>query len=415
MIVLAIYSGKGDRMKRAILVVVDSLGIGQMDDVVECRPQDVGADTFRHILDTIREIEIPNFEKLGINKLLHHKRLQNIDNMGSYGILNLEHQGADSYLGHQEIMGSKPKEPLLVPFSFYKDMVVEKLINEGHKVTCLEKDRPYILVDDFVIVADNIETDYGQIYNVTGPLDDISFDKIIEIGEKVRSVVKVNRVIALGGEGVSLSRILESIEERDDGLVGVNSPKSGVYNQGYLSRHLGYGVNPQTQVSTLLAKSNYEVILIGKMQDVIECEHATKIPKVDTEQVMTSIIEVMQQATTGMIAATVQETDLAGHAQDPQKYAEKLMIVDKYLGDIIEGMNDEDMLLVTADHGNDPTIGFRQDTREKTFLLVYGRKLRPVDLGERSTLSDIAATIADYFGVGNTENGSSFLNIIMVS
>ena len=240
----------------------------------------------------------------------------------------------------------------------------------------------------------------------------IPFDKVLDIGEKVRSVVKINRVIALGGEGVSIEKILNSIETREDGLTGVNSPKSGVYNKGYISRHLGYGIDPEKQISTILSKNNYEVSLIGKMQDVIQCEKANKIPAVDTEKVMKSVVESMGYMKNGIIAATVQETDLAGHAQDVEKYAEKLMIVDKYIGYIINKMKDEDILFITADHGNDPTIGFSQHTREKTFLLVYGKKLNKVDLGERATLSDVAATISDYFQVENTENGTSFMNLI---
>ena len=109
--------------------------------------------------------------------------MKDIDNIGSYGVLNLEHFGADSYVGHQEIMGTKPKKPLLEAFSFFRDQVIDKLQKSGHKVTFPEKDKPYILVDDLVVVADNIETDYGQIYNVTAPLDYISYEKVIDIGK----------------------------------------------------------------------------------------------------------------------------------------------------------------------------------------------------------------------------------------
>lgn len=397
-------------MKRAILVVVDSLGVGYMEDVHETRPQDVGANTFVHLLDKANKVNISNFERLGINKILNHNSLKKVDNLASYGILNLEHYGADSYVGHQEIMGTKPKKPLLKPFSYFRDGVIKKLEAEGHRVTSPQRDKPYILVDDLVVVADNIETDYGQIYNVTAPLDYISFEEVIDIARKVRSVVKVNRVIALGGEGVTIDDILNNIETRHDGLTGVNSPKSGVYNKGYLSRHLGYGVDPDKQISSILAREGYDVTLIGKMQDVIECEKARRIPAVDTEKVMKEIVDSMGHQRSGIIAATVQETDLAGHAQDVEKYVEKLMIVDDYIGQIVDKMEDEDILFITADHGNDPTIGFSQHTREKTFLLVYGKKLKRADLGERDTLSDIAASIAEYFDVEKTENGTSFLD-----
>ncbi|HHY80329.1 MAG TPA: phosphopentomutase, partial [Thermoanaerobacter sp.] len=103
---------------------------------------------------------------------------------------------------------------------------------------------------------------------------------------------------------------------------------------------------------------------------------------------------------------------LAGHSQDVEKYAEKLKLVDYYLPKIIDKMKKDDILFMTGDHGNDPTIGHSHHTREKALLLVYGKKLRPVNLGERKTLSGIGATIADYFGVEKPENGESFLNMM---
>lgn len=113
-----------------------------------------------------------------------------------------------------------------------------------------------------------------------------------------------------------------------------------------------------------------------------------------------------------MIAATVQETDLAGHAQNPVRYANRIEMVDQYLPEILRKMTDQDLLMISADHGNDPTIGHNQHTREKTYLLAYHKKLSPVNIGERKTLADIAATSADYLGLRNTENGSSFLHLM---
>lgn len=327
--------------------------------------------------------------------------------------MELEHYGADSYAGHQEIMGTKPLKPLLKPFSDYIDTVKKALEKEGYKVVIENPDKPYLLVNDLVVVADNIETDYGQIYNVTAPLDYISFEEVLKIGYIVRENVKVNRVIALGGEEVTIDDILNSIEIREDGLLGVNSPKSGVYNKGYQCRHLGYGVDPEKQISSILTRKNKEVTLIGKMQDVIQSDLANKIPAIDTEYVMEQIVDNMDKVEQGLIAATVQETDLSGHAQDVERYAEKLMIVDKYIGKIMDKISENDMFMITADHGNDPTIGHSQHTREKTFILTYGKRLKNVYVGERKTLSDISATIAEYFNVEKTENGISFLNTLV--
>lgn len=395
--------------KRAIVLIIDSLGVGCMDDVSKVRPQDKGTNTFYHILDKAKSFDIPNLEKLGINKIVQHPRLKDMEAIASYGVLNLKHYGADSYAGHQEIMGTKPKKPLMEPFIVFMDKVKEALENEGYKVKILDSDNPYLWVNDLVVVADNIETDYGQIYNISAPLDYISFDEVLKIGRIVRANVKVNRVIALGGENVSPEQIINSIERRQDGLVGVNCPKSGVYDKGYQARHLGYGVDPKKQVSSILKSAGKEVTLIGKMQDVIECDGSKKIPAVDTSLVMKELVNSLDYMKEGLVAATVQETDLAGHAQDVNKYAEKVMIVDKYLGVILGKMTDEDLLIISADHGNDPTVGHSQHTREKTFVLVYGKKLSSQNIGERDSLSDIAATVAEHFHVSNPENGRKLL------
>ncbi|MFF2501073.1 phosphopentomutase [Peribacillus sp. NPDC058075] len=397
--------------KRVIVIILDSLGVGYMDDAVEYHPQDVGANTFYHILDAVPSLRIPTFEKLGINKVLNHPSLEKKENLASYGVIKLMHHGADSYEGHNEIMGSKPKKAYLAPFIDNMAEVRTALELDGYKVNIPNRDIPYLLVNDLVIVADNIETDFGQIYNVSAPLDNISFEEVLKIGECVRRNVRVNRVIALGGENVTPEHLQNSVELREDGLVGVNSPKSNVYKKGYQVRHLGFGILPDHQLPTLAVKEGVEVSLVGKMQDVIYCEGANKFPGVDTEQVMKDILNQMDHVQNGLIAATIQETDLAGHAQDPERYANRISLVDQYLATIVEKMTEQDLLIISADHGNDPTIGHSQHTREKTFLLVYNKLLKPMNLGERETLSDIAATAAEYLGLDATENGTSLYNI----
>jgi phosphopentomutase len=395
--------------KRVLLLVIDSLGVGFMTDQLSERPQDFGANTFGHILDRVAALGIPNLEILGINQVLQHPRLRNVSALASYGKIKLMHHGADSYAGHQEIMGSKPGRPSIEPFRVFLRVVKEALEKAGYFVEIPEPDRPYLLVNHLVVVADNIETDYGQIYNVTAPLDQISFDEVKKIGLVVRANVQVNRVIALGGHNLQAGRITGSIETREDGLIGVNSPQSGVYDQGYQAIHLGYNNHPEKQVSHMMAEAGKEVVLIGKMQDLITCGNAQRIPAVDTKQVMEAFVQSIAPMQEGLIAGTVQETDLAGHAQDVQKYASKIQLVDRYLKSIMNQMTNEDLLIITADHGNDPTIGHSMHTREETFLLVYCKQYQAANLGVRDTLSDIAATIADYHGLAAPENGKSFL------
>lgn len=398
--------------KRVIILIIDSLGVGYMEDAALYHPNDVGANTFKHIIDTVPTLKIPTFEKLGINQILQHSSLTANHAIASYGVLNLMHEGADSFEGHNEIMGTKPKKAYLAPFIENMQEVKAALEIEGYKVEIPNAELPYLLVNDLVIVADNIETDYGQIYNVSAPLDYIYFEEVLKIGQCVRKNVKVNRVITLGGENVTPEHLRNSVERRVDGLVGVNSPKSNVYKKGYQVRHMGYGISPELQLPSIAKKAGLEVSLIGKMQDVIYCEDATKLPSVDTEKVMRDILDEMNHIEKGVISATVQETDLAGHAQDPIRYADRIQMVERYLPEILKKMTSGDLFMISADHGNDPTIGHSQHTREKTFILAYHKQFPAVNIGERKTLSDIAATAVDYLGLPKTENGTSFLPIM---
>lgn len=402
-------------MKRAILLVIDSLGVGEMSDVYKVRPQDKGANTLKHVAEAVEYFRIPNLEALGAGYIVNSDKIKRVGNpLASYGKSNLAHFGADTYQGHQEIMGSRPKMPVVKPFIHYIDRVEKVLKERGYEVKRPYPAQPLLLVNGFVTVADNIEADPGQNFNVTAPLDYISFEDVLAIGRIVREVVDVGRVIVLGGRGVTVENILKAVEVKDGSITGVNCAKSGVYKNGYMVRHLGYGVDSKTQVPTILKKAGFSVSLIGKMADVIECEGADYCPKVETAGVMELVLEKVQNQPDGLIAANVQETDLAGHSQDPKGYAEKLMMADEYLKRVLENMKEKDMLIITGDHGNDPTIGHSHHTREKALLLVYGKNFHSVDLGERKTLSDIGATIAEFFGVDRPENGDSFLRKIML-
>ncbi|MBS5951833.1 MAG: phosphopentomutase, partial [Clostridium sp.] len=114
----------------------------------------------------------------------------------------------------------------------------------------------------------------------------------------------------------------------------------------------------------------------------------------------------------GFICCNVQETDLSGHAENVDRYAEKLEIADRLIGELMDTIHGDDILLVMADHGNDPTIGHSKHTREMVPLMIYGENIKEGFVGIRKTLSDVGATVADYFKVKSPENGTSFLNEI---
>ena len=415
MILKAVFNKEKEVMKmeqgRFIVIVLDSYGVGYMDDVLEVRPRDFGANTCKHIIDKVPYLKLENLEKLGLmNALGENYGEMKMNPEAVFGKSKLMHHGGDTFLGHQEIMGTRPVKPLIAPFSHYIDKVYDELIKEGYKVEKIGDNIQYLWVNDCVAVADNLETDLGQVYNVTTTFQKISFEEELKIGEIVRKVVEVERVIVFGGTEATIESIKDAKEEKKGKYVGINAPKSKVYEKGYMVRHLGYGINPETQVPTILGKNNIPVVLVGKVADIV-CNDKGKsfLNLVDTSRIFDITLEEMDRFEKGFIAVNIQETDLAGHAENPERYAQILKLSDGYIGKIMEKMNGNDILVVTADHGNDPTIGHSQHTRENVPILIYRKGLKAVNIGHRETMSDIGATVADYFKVEMPENGKSFL------
>ena len=396
---------------RFIVIVLDSYGVGYMDDVLEVRPRDFGANTCKHIIDKIPELKLENLEKLGLmNALGEDYGKMKINPKAVFGKSELMHHGGDTFLGHQEIMGTRPVKPLIAPFSHYIDKVYDALIKEGYKVEKIGDKIQYLWVNDCVAVGDNLETDLGQVYNVTTTFQKISFEDELKIGEVVRKIVEVERVIVFGGTEATIESIKAAKEEREEKYVGINAPKSKVYEKGYMVRHLGYGINPETQVPTILGKENIPVILVGKVADIVLNEKGKSfLNLVDTSKIFDITLSELDKIEKGFIAVNIQETDLAGHAENAERYAQILKLSDKYIGKIMEKLNEKDILIITADHGNDPTIGHSQHTRENVPILVYKKGLESVNIGHRETMSDIGATVADYFKTKMPENGKSFL------
>lgn len=399
-------------MGKFIVVILDSFGVGAMDDVSKVRSADIGSNTALHILEEKPKLKIHNLLKLGLmntigEKLKGYSKSEN----ANWGTANLQHQGADSFLGHQEIMGTIPPIPLNQSFNKAIGKVETHLIEAGYDVRRVgSSDEPQILVvNESATVGDNLETDLGQVYNVSASLDLIPFEELKDLGRTVREVVKVSRVITFGGEDIVLDDLLAARKVIDDKFAGVDAPESGVYDKGYQVIHLGYGIDPNVQVPTILDKAGIEVSLIGKVADIVQTGSPHIYPGVDSEMLLERTLSEVKRIDNGFICLNIQETDLAGHAEDVDRYADRLEVSDKYIGGIVELLGDEDILIVMADHGNDPTIGHSQHTRERVPLLIHKDDLKGAEIGERDTLSDIAATVSEYFDVEQPEHGKSFL------
>lgn len=400
-------------MGKFVVIVLDGFGMQAMKDAVIVRPGDEQSSTIGSILHDFPDLKLPNLEKLGLmNAYGHESNKMKFSPMATYGESELMHFGADTFQGHQEIMGTKPKKPQVHNFQQKIDEIEEILVNNNHTVERKGSQQlQYLLVDDYCAVADNIDSDLGMAYNCTAPLDFMFFDQEMEIGRLVRQCAVVNRVIVFGGTGNTVDDILQAEQIRENKYIGLLASATGSYDQGYQCRHLGYGVDPTVQAPSILGEAGIPVSLFGKVADIVHNEKGKSVSWVDTAEVLDKTIAEIKSIKNGFICTNVQETDLAGHSQDSKKYKEILETADTKIGTIMSLLGNDDILVVMADHGNDPNIGHNKHTRENVPILIQSR-IKGKNIGLRKTLSDVGATVCEYFRVKAPENGTSFLNDI---
>lgn len=401
------YSG------RVIILILDGFGVGLMPDFPS---EDAGANTLANIDAAKGPLNLINLAKLGLGHLTPVAGVERVAiPIAAYGKCALGHPGADTYMGHQELMGGGLDNVDLRLLSEVRTVVIDTLIKAGHTCTDFQKGLSPLLVDGCVLVADNIEARPRLNINVTASQDEISFDKLLEIGELVRICVPVPRVIVVGGKGFGIKEIIANVREQEPGQIGVDTPALGVYDENYLVRHLGVDFTVDKQLPSKAVAAGYPVVLLGKAADVVLCKGAIAEPIISTRLVFERTIDFLNQMENGLLVVNVQETDLAGHEEDTDRYAKVLILVDSLLPDLLSHLKPEDILFITGDHGNDPTIGHSQHTREYTPALVFGSTINPIPLGIRATLADLGATAADLMGLLPLGSGNSFLSEVLCS
>lgn len=382
---------KEEKFNKVCLLVVDGFGIGEMNDTKIVRPLDVGSNTALHVIKNNPNLDFPSFRKLGLYDLLN---IECNDINFINGQSELKHFGADSFYGHQEIMGTNPIKPEFKPFNYYLNEVIKILKINNIKYEIIYDNPTLILIENCFTIGDNIETDLGQAFNITADLNVLKFSEVVKIGKLIRKVIKVPRLIIFGSKETCVEKILDSVEIKQKIYIGVNAPKSGVYSKSYECIHLGYGIDYTKQCTYNLVNQGIEVSLIGKTADIITAQGAECTPGVDTEFVMSKIVEKVKKQKKGLIFANVQETDLSGHECDVEKFGKKLKIVDNYLKIIMDEILDETLLIVMADHGDDPCIGHAQHTREYVPLLIYHNNIKSKKLLDDSkTMANVGQTV----------------------
>lgn len=399
-------------MGKTVIVVIDGFGIGAMPDAGALRPGDLAADTCGHVLDHCREafgrpLRLPVLGSLGLGLVHPHRDLARHTHLPvAAGRAALGYPGADTYAGHQTMMGADFSRVTVARLAEHLDEVTDALEAAGHRVEPLDG-RPLLVVDGTVLVHDNLEADPGINWNASGRTDDLPFDGILAIARTVRAVAPVARVIAVGGHAEGpLSRY---VRDGDAGTVGLDTPATGFYRNGALEvRHLGAPLDHTRQLPDLAARAGIPVTLVGKAADILACDAAVRRPAVPTADVLAHTLEAVRAPGDALVVANVQESDLAGHQQDTERYGRILEQVDAGLAALVALLGGPgDRLIVTGDHGNDPTLGHAYHTREFVPVLMYRPGTDGVELlPDAHSLADVGATAAVALSLDPQELGN---------
>jgi phosphopentomutase len=392
--------GPNSSFNRITLIVLDGAGIGAMPDAPEWG--DAGSDTFGHICES-REVRLPNLQSLGLGNIRPLAGVDAIENpRGGYGKCALRSNGKDTTTGHWEMAGIILERAFPTYPNGFPSTVIDQFIARTHV--------PGIL-GNVPASGTEIIKDLGAEHVTTGkPIVYTSADSVFQI--------------AAHEEIIPLDRLYEICETARDLLRGehevgrvIARPFLGAPGSFYRTenRH-DYAVPPPREnLLPLLKETGLDVVCIGKIASIYDSTGVTQdLTARNNEQSIDQTIRALGDATRGLIFSNLVDFDmLYGHRRDTEGYARALEHFDSRWPEIEAAMNDGDLVIITADHGNDPTYPGSDHTREYAPLIVFGKRARPgIDLGTRNSLSDIGQTIAENFAL-NLNAGKSFLDEII--
>lgn len=383
--------------KRVHLVVMDSVGIGEAPDAEAFG--DKGSDTLGHIAD-IAGLDIPNLEKLGLGNIRPLKGVKEVkENLGYYTKLEEISVGKDTMTGHWEIMGLDIKTPFRVfPNGFPQDLLDKIEAFSGRKVVC---NKPYsgtAVIDDFG--PQQMETGDLIVYTSADPVLQIAAHEDVIPLEELYKICQYVRDITLD-DPYMIGRIIARP------FVGTPGNFQRTSN-----RH-DYALSPFGEtVLEQLKETGKDVIAIGKINDIFNGVGMTEMVRTKSNMDgVDQLLTIMNKEFTGLSFLNLVDFDaLFGHRRDVEGYAKAIEEFDGRLPEILAAMEEDDLLLITADHGNDPSFPGTDHTREYVPLLAYSPKMTGHGALKQGHYADISKTVAENFSVKGTENGVSFLS-----
>ena len=384
---------------RITLIVLDGAGIGAMPDAPEWG--DAGSDTFGHICES-RQLSLPNLQSIGLGNIRPLAGVAKIENpRGCYGKCALKSNGKDTTTGHWEMAGIILERA----FPTYPNGFPQTLIDQFIAKTNV----PGVL-GNFPASGTEIIKELGEEHVKTGkPIVYTSGDSVFQIAAH-EEVINLDRLYQI----CEIARgMLQG--EHEIGRV-IARPFLGEPGAFYRTenRH-DYAVPPPREnLLPLLSENGLDVVCIGKIASIYDSTGVTQdLTAKNNQQSIDQTIRALREDSRGLIFSNLVDFDmLYGHRRDTEGYARALEHFDSRWLEIEAAMGESDLVIITADHGNDPTFPGTDHTREYAPLIVYGKKAKAgIDLGTRASLSDIGRTIAENFGL-NLHSGASFLSQI---
>ncbi|RKD72918.1 phosphopentomutase [Sinobaca qinghaiensis] len=387
--------------KRMFVVVMDSVGIGEAPDAEQFG--DKGADTLGHIAEKMEGLKVPNLEKLGLGMIKKAPGISAVSSPeASYGIMEEASQSKDTMTGHWEMMGLYIGEPFQTfPDGFPPDLIGKLEEATGRKVIgnkvasgteiIEELGEAHVKSGDLIVY-----TSADSVLQIAAHEDIVPIEELYDICEKARKMTydppyMLGRIIARPFVGDAGS--FERTSNRHD-----------------------YALKPFGQtVLNYLEDSSLDSLAVGKISDIFDNEGITdSLRTTSNMDGMDKLMQTIRRDFTGLSFLNLVDFDAKfGHRRDPIGYGKAIEEFDQRLPEVMESLNEDDILIITADHGNDPVHPGTDHTREVVPLLAYSPSVTPGrDLGTRKTFADVGATIAENFNVPMPEYGSSFLSIL---
>lgn len=385
------------KFKRIHLIVLDSVGIGEAPDAADFN--DLGSHTLGHIAE-VAGLKVPHMVELGLANIEHLAGLAPVaSSKGYWTKLEEVSAGKDTMTGHWEIMGLKIETPFRVFPDGFPDELIERIeAFSGRKVVCNAPASGTEVLDQ-----------YGEHQMKTGDLI------VYTSADSVLQIAAHEDIIPLE----ELYRICEYAREitlEDPYMLGRIIARPYIGTPGNWTRTANrhdYALSPFADTTLdFLKAGGYDVISIGKINDIFNTKGITDAVRTKSNMDgVDQLLKIMDRDFTGLSFTNLVDFDaIYGHRRNTEGYAQALEDFDNRLPEIYSKLRQDDLLLITADHGNDPTYSGTDHTREYVPILAYSPSFTQAGELKARYYSDIAATISDNFGVAKTEQGSSFLS-----